>query len=84
MVPACFGVCRVAVAPVPPLGSCRRGRTPAGEGHVPAGSSPGCRAVPHPAWGTGSLLSAGTQWGGWLCFSFWRFPRGWAVMLWGR
>lgn len=82
--PAYFGVCRMAVSPVPPLRSCRRGHTPAWEGPVPAGSSPGCRAVAHPAWGTGSPLSAGTKWGGWLCFSFWRFLRGWAVILWGR
>lgn len=82
--PACFGVCRVAVTPVPALKSCRRGHTPAWEGRVPARSSPGCRAVAHPAWGTGSQLSAGTEWGGWLCLSSWRFPGGWAVMLWGR
>lgn len=60
-----------------------RGHAPAWEERVPPGLSPGCRAVPHPAWETGSRFSVGVEWGAWLCWGFQRFPRAWAVMLWG-
>lgn len=60
------------------------GHTTAWEGCVhPLVLSPGSRAMPRPAWGTGSPLSTGAEQGQWPCSSFWKFPRGWTAMLWG-
>lgn len=67
------GTCPCMGGDIPLLGS---DKSP-----LPPGPSPGCRAVPRSAWKTGFLLSAGAERGGWPCSRFWRFSRGWAVIL---